>query len=408
MTKDIRDELKLIYDWSTSELADLLDFYIKHDYDPDGGFYGEVTRDFVPIKDADRALVLNARLLWTFAAAYRVVKDPRYLEMANHAKTYIQKYFIDSVYGGAYWSVHADGSPADETKYPYGISFIIYGGAELARANGDREAAAMARKMYDNLEQYALDKANGGYFEAFARDWKRLDTSFNIKDTSVSSKALNTHLHLIESYTNLMRVDEDPSVRVKVGSLIDIMTTKLLDLEHYHYKPYMTDDWRATDTLFSYGHDIEGAWLLTEALEAYGDETLIERHKETSVRITTACEAGFNPETGGIYYEGDENGPHNLEMSHWVQAEAALGFINAYQLTGDARFLTLTQDIIQYIKDYISDREGGLFREWLFRADVGAHEHPNILRVNKWKEPYHNGRMCMELIERIDKMLAQA
>ncbi|MCL2058723.1 MAG: AGE family epimerase/isomerase [Oscillospiraceae bacterium] len=401
-------ELKQIYDWAENEMKDLMDMYIKHAYDPEGGFYGEVTRELVPIKDADRAIVLNARLLWTFASAYRVMKDPRYLDMANHAKAYIQKYFIDPEYGGSYWHVHADGSPADETKYPYGISFIIYGGAELARASGDKDAAAMARKMYDDLEKYALDKVYGGYFEAFTRDWKRRDVSFNIRDLSMGSKALNTHLHLIESYTNLMRVDDDPLVREKVGSLIDIMTTKLLDLEHFHYKPYMLDDWGATDTLFSYGHDIEGAWLLTEALEAYGDEELFERHKDTSVRIAAACEAGLNPETGGIYYEGNENGPHNLEMSHWVQAEAVIGFINAYQLTDDDRYLKLAQDIIQYIKDYISDREGGVFREWLFRADVSAHKHPNILRVNKWKEPYHNGRMCLELIERINRILAGA
>jgi mannobiose 2-epimerase len=169
----------------------------------------------------------------------------------------------------------------------------------------------------------------------------------------------------------------------------------------------MTDDWRATDTLFSYGHDIEGAWLLTEALEAYGDEGLIARHRDTSVRITAACEAGFNPETGGIYYEGDESGPHNLDMSHWVQAEAAVGFFNAYQLTGDCRFLGLTQDIIRYIREHLIDREGGVYREWLYYAG-DAREHPNYLRVSKWKEPYHNGRMCMELIERIDGMLGHA
>jgi len=399
-------ELRELYNWSVSELKDLMDFYIEHAQDPEGGFYGAVTREFEPVKDADRALVLNGRLLWTFAAAYRVLRDPRYLEMANRAKEYIQKYFIDPVYGGAYWHVRADGSPADETKYPYGISFVIYGGAELARASGDREAAELARRMYDDLEKYALDKANGGYYEAFTRDWKRRDTSFNIKDTSRSSKALNTHLHLIESYTNLMRADPDPAVREKVGSLIDIMTAKLLDTDNYHYKPYMTDEWGATDTLFSYGHDIEGAWLLTEALEAYGVEELIERYKETSVRITAACEAGLDPETNGMYYEGDQNGPFNLEMSHWVQAEAAVGFFNAYQLTGDGRFMRLALNTVEYIKKYVSDREGGKFREWLFRADVSTHEHPNILRVNPWKEPYHNGRMCIEFIERIGKMLA--
>ena len=401
-------ELSRLYVWSVNELKDILEIYIKYAYDPDGGFYGAVSRELVPKKDADRSLVLSARLLWTFASAYRALKDPRYLDMANHAKDYILKYFIDPAYGGAYWSVHADGSPADVTKFPYGISFVIYGGAELARASGDGEAAAMARRMCDDLENYALDKVNGGYYEAFARDWKKLDYSFNIKDPSLGTKALNTHLHLIESFTNLMRVDGSPEMRGRVGSLIDIMTTKLLDMDNYHYKPYMTDDWRATDTLYSYGHDIEGAWLLTEALEAYGNEELIERHKETSVRIAAACEAGLNPETGGMYYEGNADGPFELMMSWWTQAEAALGFFNAYQLSGEDKFFTLTQDMITYIKDYVSDREGGVFREWLPRAEAGPRGAHNEMRVHMWKGPYHNGRMCVEFVERIGKMLKLA
>jgi len=397
-------ELKNLYDWSINELKDILGVYIKYAYDPDGGFYGAVTRGLEPVKDADRGLVLCARILWTFASAYRVLKDPEYLKMAEHAKSYIQKYFIDPKHGGAYWRLRADGSPADDTKYPYGISFIIYGGAELARAGGDKDAAAMARKMCDDLEAHALDRANGGYFETFTRDWKRRGDSFNIKDPSLGSKALNTHLHLIESYTNLMRVDGDPVIYKKVGSLIDIMTTKLLDPGVHHYKPYMTDDWRATDTLYSYGHDIEGAWLLTEALEAYGDEELIERHRETSVNIVKACEAGLNPETGGIYYEGGKDGPFELMMSWWAQAEAVVGFFNAYQLTGNGRYLELALKTVEYIKKYLSDREGGKFREWLSRGDAGANGHSDDLRVHIWKGPYHNGRMCLELIERIGKM----
>ena len=398
-------ELKRLYEWSAAELKDLLDTYMKYVYDPAGGFYGEVTRGLEARRGADRAIVLNGRIMWVFASAYRVLKNPRYLEMANHAMAYIQKYFVDPAFGGAYWHVRADGSPADETKYPYGISFVIYAGAELARASGSREAAALARKMYDDLETHALDKAHGGYYEAFARDWKRLDCSFNIKDASLGSKALNTHLHLIESYTNLMRVDGDPAVRAKVGSLIDVMTAKLLDLDHFHYKPYMTDNWGATDTLFSYGHDIEGAWLLTEALEAYGDEALIERHRDKSVRIAASCEAGLNPETGGLYSEGDEGGPFDLRMIHWVQAEAVVGFFNAYQLTGDEHFLSLTLNVADYIKKHLSDREGGVYRTWLSHGGAGAGDRANAHIADAWKCPYHDGRMCLELIERIEKMI---
>jgi len=396
--------IQMLYDWSRQELRDILDFYMRYAYDPGGGFYGCVRHDLTPDYNADRSLVLNARILWTFASAYRIIKDERYLKMANHAKEYIQKHFIDHEYGGAYWSVDHNGNPADDTKYTYGISFVIYGGAELMRANGDHDALKMAQDMYHMLEKYALDRNNGGYFETYTRDWKRRYDSFNIKDPALGSKALNTHLHLIESYTNLMRVDKDPSLVQRVGELIDIMTSKLLDSEYFHYKPYMTDDWGTTDSLFSYGHDIEGAWLLTEAAEVYGNEEIIEKCKPISVHIAASCKDGINPYTGGMYAEGNAHGLVDPSMIWWVQAEAVVGFFNVYQLTGDDEYLKLTMNVVEYIQKYISDREGGVFREWLSRSDLSAHDPINEMRINPWKAPYHNGRMCMELIERIEKM----
>ncbi|MDR2648119.1 MAG: AGE family epimerase/isomerase [Clostridiales bacterium] len=397
------DRIKPIYDWAKNEIKDILDFYIKYAYDPAGGFFGAVTRELVPQKNADRGLVLNGRLLWTFANAYGVLKDSQYLDISKHAKEYILKYFIDPVHGGAYWSVHADGTPSDEAKYPYGISFVIYGGAELARVSGDMEAAAMAREMYSALEEHAFDPINGGCFEAYSRDWSERLQGFNIKEPSLGSKALNTHLHLIESITNLTRVDPDPEIRKKTRSMIDIMTTKLLDLGRFHYKPYMTDDWQTTDYHVSYGHDIEASWLLTEAAAVYGDTELIEQCKPIAVRIASSCLEGLNPKTGGMYYEGDSSGSVDLEMSWWTQAEAVNGFFNAYLISGDDRYLKLTEDTLQYIKDYISDREGGVFREWLSRGDRSARDPSNEMRAGAWKGPYHNGRMCLKLIKLIEE-----
>lgn len=403
---ETKKTLQSLDEWSRQELKDILDFYINYDYDPKGGFYGAVLRTLEPVKDADRSIVLNARLMWTFASAYRILKDPRYLEMANHAKDYIKEHFVDKEYGGAYWVVDARGNPADDSKYPYGIAFIIYGGAELARASGSKDGLKLARDMYEALEKHALDPKHGGYFETFTRDWKRRDDSFNIPDPSLGSKALNTHLHMIESYTSLMLVDDDPKLRKTVGELIDIMTNKLLDQEYFHYKPYMTDDWKSTDTLFSFGHDIEGSWLLTEAAEAFGGKELVEKCKPVSVRIADACADGINPDTGGLYAEANEDGLVDRQMSWWVQSEAVIGFFNAFQLTGDPKYLGLTMNVVDYIRNYVSDHSDGKFREWLSRGDLDAQDGANEFRVNAWKGPYHNGRMCLELIERIAKMQA--
>lgn len=398
------DKLEFLDKWSRRELRDILDYYRQYVYDPSGGFYGAVLRTLDPIKHADRSLILNARIMWTFARAFRTLGDPGCLDMAVHARKYIEDHFVDPKYGGAYWMVDSQGEPDDETKYPYGIAFVIYAGAELMRAAGDKDALKLARDMYEVLEEHTLDSENGGYFETFTRDWRRRDDSFNIPDPSLGSKALNTHLHMIESYTALMLVDDDPKLRKTVGELIDIMTHKLLDQEYFHYKPYMTSDWKATDTLFSFGHDIEGAWLLSEAAEAYGGRDLVEQTKPVAVKIADACAKGINPHTGGLYAEANEQGIIDRQMSWWVQSEAAVGFFNAYELTGDEHYLDLTMNIVNYIREYISDTSDGHFREWLMRGDLDPEDGENELRVNAWKGPYHNGRMCIELIERVARV----
>lgn len=399
-----KETIQHLYDWSRSQLDDILNFYIQYAYDPKGGYYGSIRRDLQPMVNADRSLILNARIMWTFASAYRITGIEKYLDLARHAKKYIEEHFIDREYGGAYWMLDHTGKPVDETKYPYGIAFVIYAGAELMRADGDSDAMEMAKAMYRDLEEHALDRENGGYFETYSRDWKRRSDSFNISDPSMGSKALNTHLHMIESYTNLMRVDDDPKLKQTVGELIEIMTTKLLDQEYYHYKPYMTDEWGATDTLFSYGHDIEGAWLLTEAAEAYGDKKLLDKCKPVSINIAKACATGIDRDRGGLFAEADEKGLVDRQKSWWVQSEAVIGFFNAYQLSGNDYYLSLTMNVIDYIKDHIIDLEGGKFREWRMRGDLDLHSQDNLYPVNAWKGPYHNGRMCLELIERIEKM----
>ena len=398
-------------------LTETLDFFIEYAKDPDGGFYGAVGRDLIPVKPAIRSVVLNARLVWAFASAYRVLGEHKYLDAALHAFRYLKECFIDPEYGGAYWRVNADGTPIDERKVIYGQAFIIYSGAELYRACalcGDPEimklgceARQMAIDVFGLCEEYALDKPNGGYFETFDRKWNRMTDSFNIPDPSIASKALNTHLHVIEAYTNLMRVWDDLGLRMKVGSLIDIMSYKLLDRETFHYKPYMTDDWQTAKKQVSFGHDIEAAWLLVEAAREFGDKTVIEDSKPTAVRIAASCrEEGVDPGTGGMWSEYEAvTDEYDKKMIWWVQAEAVVGFFNAYELTGEQEYLDYTLGVWDYIDRSVIDREGGVFREWLTDASQPADNSVNRYTVNEWKTPYHNGRMYMELIERIDKML---
>ena len=399
-----KEQLHAMRTRSERDLREILDFFADYSTDPDGGFYGKVGRDLVPVYDAPRALVYVGRMLWTYAAAYRIPKDEKYLKTAYHALDYIEKYFIDPVHGGAYREVNPDGTPHDERKYVYGQCFLIYGGAELMRACGEERAIKLAKGIYNLLETYAGDKPNGGYFETYDRAWNRIDVSFNIPDPKLGSKALNTHLHLIESYTNLMRVWDDETLRNKVGSLIDVMTEKLLDKAFFHYKPYMTDEWGTTKSLFSFGHDIEASWLLIEAVQAYGDEALPESCKPIALHIADSCADGLDPETGGMYAEYEEG--HILkDMNWWVQSEAVVGFYNAYELTGDEKYLQLMNRVWKYIDNVVVDREGGIYRDWFSMADKSKDHERNLYPINGWKTPYHNGRMYMELIELAEREL---
>ena len=398
-------------------LTETLGFFAEHARDPDGGFFGAVGRDLVPDKSSPRSVVLTARLVWSFANAYRVIGNPEYLDFALHAFRYLKERLIDTEYGGAYWHVGPDGEPSDDRKYIYGQAFVIYGGSELARAcilrGGDEkviaEAKDLAVSVYKLCEEFARDKVYGGYYESFDRQWNRLPDSFNIPDPSAGSKALNTHLHIIEAYTNLMRVWDDKDLRARVGELIDIMSHKLLDREVFHYKPYMADNWQGTKKLVSFGHDIEASWLLVEAAHEFGDESILRDAIPTSVRIADSCyKSGIDPETGGMWYEYHaETGEYEKMMSWWTQAEAVVGFFNAYQITGEQKYFDYALGTWDYIDRCVIDREGGMFREWLSDASQPAGSDTNRYPANPWKTPYHNGRMYMEIIERTDKMLAE-
>ncbi len=396
-----KDERTSLAKRASSGLQEVLDFFATQATDSNGGFFGKVDRDLHPIADAERSLVFTARMLWTYAAAHRILKQDRWLQVAMHALDAIETQFLDPVWGGGYWGLRADGSPAQDRKYVYGQSFLIYGGAELMRASGETRGLRLAKDVYALLEAHCADKIHGGYFETYRRDWARIPESFNIPDPALGSKALNTHLHLIESYTNLMRVWKDEDLHAKVGELIRIMSSKLLDTESYHYKPYMTDDWGITRSLFSYGHDIEGAWLLVEAAQAWGDADTIRQCIPIATRIADACAQALDPNSSGMYAENVE-GEIVRDMVWWVQAEAVVGFLNAYELTGEEKYLDWMYRVWDYIDKRVVDREGGVYRDWLSDASLPPDHPKNRYPINGWKTPYHNGRMYMEILERLE------
>lgn len=405
----------------------ILNFWLDKMVDEEnGGFYGQMTGEGEIVKTADKGGILNARILWSFSAAYRVLRKPEYLEAATRAKDYIINHFIDKEYGGTYWSLDYKGQPKDTKKQFYAIGFTIYGLSEYARATGDREALDYAMELYECIEEHSLDREYNGYIEACTREWGEIaDMRLSELDANYP-KSQNTHLHIIEPYTNLFRcikelkaaescdyvpaigsvlpigvtVPDDFVVRLEssLRNLITIFTDKILNPDTHHLDLFFDMDWtREAGRLESYGHDIECSWLMHEAALVLGDETVLKKVETVVQMVAKASEKGLN-EDGSMVHEANlDTGYVDTDRHWWVQAENVVGWINIWQYFGDESALQKALRGWQYIKDNLIDREGG---EWWWSRDPERNINRKDDKAGFWKCPYHNSRMCLELMER--------
>ena len=362
-----------------------------------GGFYGRMDGFGHIHAQTEKGAVLNARILWSFASAYRVLRNPLYLTAATRARDYFMQHFIDREHGGVYWSVDYKGLPKETKKQTYAIGFAIYGLSEYARATGDRDALNTAIELFEDVERHAFDSTNTGYVEALTRDWQPIaDMRLSDKDEN-SSRSMNTHLHILEPYTNLYRVWKDKRLERQLRTLIDIFTTKLLNPGTHHLDLFFDDVWRGSRNIESYGHDIEAAWLLTEALEVLGDERLMRDTMPVVNRIACASQEGICPDGAMIHEKNTETGETDTDRHWWVQCECVIGEINQYQHFHNEMSLHRTMDCYQYLYNNLVDHEHG---EWYWSRRSDGNINRDEDKAGFWKCPYHNSRMCLEIIER--------
>jgi mannobiose 2-epimerase len=362
-----------------------------------GGFYGRINVKDKVFPNEDKGGILNARILWTYSSAYRILKDTSYLRLATRSKDYIIAHFIDKEFGGAYRSVKSTGEPSDTRKQTYTQSFFIYGLAEYYRATGDKDALKTAKEIFELFEKYTLDKIDDGYFEVFTRDWHRTHDMLIGERTPNDEKTMNTHLHLMEAYTNLYRVWPDKRVADRLKDLIEIFLDKIVDPKTFHLICFMDKTWKRSSLINSYGHDIESSWLLVEAAGLLNDPVLQKRVKETSIKIANAAADGLQPDGSMIYEKDPSTGRTNAERSWWAQAETIVGYLNAYQMTGNIKYLDNSIKCWNYTKNNMVDNKSGGWFSSVSESGV-------TVRGDKggfWICPYHNGRMCMEIIERV-------
>ena len=371
----------------------ILDFWLGL-RDPRGGFYGEVSASGEILPDAPRGVILNARLIWSFAAAYGLLRDPECLVAAVAARDWFLEHFVDAENGGVYWSVSASGEPLDDKKQLYAQGFAIYGLSEIYKLTRDDDTLAAAVGLYRTVEAHYADAANGGYIEALARDFSPLeDMSLSAHDIN-ADKTMNSHLHVLEAYANLYRVWPDPSLREALIRLLDLVGTRIVAPDG-HLQLYFRRDWSVLPGGVSYGHDIETSWLLLECAFATGDIDVISRVRPVAQALGRAGNEGLLPD-GSMRYERLLDGTFDDSRQWWVQAETVVGNLWLWKYHGDLPAADRALAAWSYIRDHLVDRAKG---EWYWSILPDGTPDLSQPKAGFWKCPYHNTRMCLEILK---------
>jgi cellobiose epimerase len=380
----------------------ILPFWVRYGVDEEfGGFRGRISNDLTIDRLAEKSLILNARILWTFSRVYEVYGEPQFLKLARRAYDYLADHFRDTEHGGVYWMVNHTGAVVDTRKRIYGQAFALYALAEYYRAAKDARALEFAMSIFEQMEKHGRDAVNGGYFETFERDWTiAQDQRLSAVDMD-EKKSMNTHLHVTEGYAALFQVWENATLRNRLQDLIELFHRRILNQKSHHLLMFFDDEWNPKSDHISFGHDIEASWLMVEVAEVLGDARLLAESNAEAVRMAQAAyDEGLDAD-GGLLYEADVSGLIDTDKHWWPQAEAVVGFLNAFEVSGQEHFLKAAERSWEFIDARIVDHVHG---EWFWKVDRDGHVTSGDFKVDAWKCPYHNVRACLEAVRRLTSL----
>ncbi len=377
------------------ELTDrIIPFWKQLRDDEHGGYYGYMDFDLNVDKCYEKGCILNSRILWFFSNAYMTLKDKTLLSEADHAYKFMRDCCEDKEFGGVFWSVSYDGKPLDTTKHIYNQAFAIYALSSYYAASNDGGALEFAMDLFEKIETIGTDSY--GYLESFNRKWELEDNDKLSENGLLADKTMNTLLHVLEAYTELYRVNKDEKVKAALVKILDAFRNQVYNEKTNRLEVFFDEKMNTISDLYSYGHDIEASWLLDRACTVLSDEKITaETHEYTNALVAE------------VYKEALDNGAMNNECFKgvvdttrvwWVQAEAMVGFYNCYEKTKEEKYKDITEQLWEYIKKYIIDKRAG--SEWFWDLDKDGNPVSKKPIVEPWKCPYHNGRMCMEIIRR--------
>jgi cellobiose epimerase len=417
LSESLIGELRLLRGQVESELIhDILPFWLKHAVKPGkDGFYGAAGLQGEPV-EANLSCVLTARILWTYSeAAMHYRENPDYPGMAHLAFRVLQEKFLDPVYGGYFMEIAPDGSVASDIKHTYAQAFVIYALSKYMEFVQDEKVLGIIRGFYHLLESHAKDPAHPGYFEAFTRDWKPYGEN-RMADNN-EPRSMNTHLHVMEAYAALFRVWSPEEVRVRLTELLDLFLNKIIRPSGHLgiFFDVNFNEAEASAGTCSFGHDIEASWLLVEAAEILGNNDILQRMKPVCLRMADAVAREGVDQDGGLFLESTRHGSHLRTNKHWwPQAENLVGFMNAFEMSGDQKYWDLVRKSWNFIDTYLIDHQNGEWFTKVNRLGVPYLTEPagdpspyyrNDWKIDPWKCPYHNGRAMMEIMRRCDGLM---
>jgi mannobiose 2-epimerase len=390
--KEIEKELK----------NNILPFWDKAIDEENGGFLGRILNNGEIIKDSPKSAVLNTRILWTYSIIYSKFKEEKHLDLAKRAYEYIKEHFRDREKGGIYWMLDYKGNPINDKKQIYAQAFCIYALVEYYKISGNQNTLKWAIEIFELIEKHSFDSEYPGYFEACDREWEPTgDVRLSDKDQN-EKKTMNTHLHVLEGYANLLNIWKNKKLEKQLELSVNIFLDKIIDPKTGHFNLFFDEFWNLKSNLFSYGHDIEGSWLLYESAEILNYKDLLKKVKKQALQTANIVLTEGIDSDGALMHEGKTDIVTDTDKHWWPQAEAMVGFLNAFQISNDKKFLDASYNCWNFVKNHIIDKENG---EWFFR--VNRKGDPYLSEEDKlgpWKAPYHNTRACLEIMKRLGKI----
>lgn len=363
-----------------------------------GGYYGYMDYNLKLEPSYEKGCILNSRILWFFSQAYLLLNEKTLLDNARHAYRFLKNHCLDQEYGGVFWSVTYDGKIQDDTKHTYNQAFAIYALSSYYEASGDKEALTLAENLFELIEEKCKDEY--GYLEAFNRQFLPQENDKLSENGIIAEKTMNTLLHMLEAYTELYRVSHKPDVAKQIRFILDIVADKVYNPNLGRQEVFFDQYWNSLIDLYSYGHDIETSWLVDRALEVLDEDVYTQKLAPITAQIAkNIYDRAYHDHS--LWNEA-ENGVVDTTRVWWVQAETVVGFWNAYEKNPvHEEYKEAAVAVWQYIREYLIDKREG--SEWFWGLDKNRKPLEKPI-VEPWKCPYHNGRMCIEIIRRLQNV----